>query len=276
MKAAPVVKTIQLGEIRLEYYLYGNGPDKVICLHGHGRSAEDFAFLSAPQRTVISIHLFFHGESFFPAERIESNPLTFQETNDIFQKLLKEELIDRFHLFAFSQGGRFALCLLPVFAGKVQSLTLIAPDGMDNSSFYNWGSRQWWARQLMQRWEKDPRRLYRISKLGKTLGFVRPKVAAFVGEFTSSKKDFKRASQTWRCFRELKPNPEIIGRTLKEKKIPFLIIMGKHDQVIRPKQAKSFITKCGLKDSIAIIDSGHNFFKERTINKFLHLLPFVQ
>ena len=276
MNDSPDIKVIRLGELQLEYYVYGNGPETVVCLHGHGRSAKDFAFLSDPSRTVISVHLFFHGNSFFPIERIESSPLKLKETIEIFSLLLKTEMIEAFHLFAFSQGGRFALCLLPFFSARIISLTLISPDGMDNASFYNWSSRQWWARKLMQRWEKDPKRLYRITKLGRSLRLVRPKVATFVGEFTSSKKAFRRASQTWRCFRKLEPDPALIGKTIQEKDIPFLIIMGKYDQVIRPKQAESFISRCGLVNSIAVIDSGHNFFKERTINKFLHLLPFVQ
>ena len=150
MNQSPEIKEIRLGELQLEYYVYGDGQEKVICLHGHGRSAKDFAFLSDPNRTVISVHLFFHGNSFFPSERIESSPLNLKETVEIFSLLMKTEMIDLFHLFAFSQGGRFALCLLPVFSSRIKSLTLISPDGMDNGSFYNWGSRQWWARKLMQ------------------------------------------------------------------------------------------------------------------------------
>lgn len=275
MKNNPVIKVVSLGALQLEYYVYGNGPETVICLHGHGRHASDFSFLHDDKRKVISLHLFFHGHSYFPVERIENDPLKYSEVKDIFDKLLETESVDTFHLFAFSQGGRFSLCLLPDFVSRIKSFTLISPDGMDNYSFYNWSSRQKWARWLMKNWESDPKRLYKVSKFGEKLHLVRPKVVSFVKEFTSTKKTFQRASQTWRCFRNLLPDPIIVGKSINEHRIPFLIIMGKYDQVIRPKQAENFVKRCGLKGHIAIIDSGHNFFKESTINKFLHLLPFL-
>jgi pimeloyl-ACP methyl ester carboxylesterase len=265
---------IQSGDLQLEYFVYGNGETVVICLHGHGRNAADFAFLEDPARKVIAIHLPFHGNSTFPIERIEPEPLSMNEFFDGFQKILQEEQIEHFHLFAFSQGGRFSLCLLPMLAEKIRSLTLISPDGMDNQSFYNWTSRKAWARALFRSWEKDPKRLLTYGKIAKTIGLMRPKVLAFVREFTSSKKSFIRASQTWRCFREIQPDPKITGKTIQQFKIPFTIIMGSFDQVIRPKQAYAFEKKCGLENIVIEIKSGHNFFKASTVDKFKHLLPF--
>jgi pimeloyl-ACP methyl ester carboxylesterase len=269
------IKSISVGELTLEYYVYGDGPTDVICLHGHGRNAKDFEFIASPEKRVISIHLFFHGNSKFPEQRIESEPLTSDEFLEIFGKLLKIEKVDRFHLLAFSQGGRFSLCLLPVLADQIITLTLIAPDGMDNNSFYNWSSRQKWARNLFRRWEKDPKHLTKISRIASRLGLMRPKVRSFVDEFAANEMSFKRASYTWRGFRNLLPNPKRIGETIREKNIPFLIIMGSFDQVIRPKQAYAFEKRCGLKGHVVEVENGHNFFKSSSINKFVHLLPFM-
>jgi pimeloyl-ACP methyl ester carboxylesterase len=267
---------IQKEELKLEYFTHGEGTDVVICLHGHGRSAKDFNFIQKDNLRVISINLFFHGKSEYPLNRIEKNTLKSEEFASLFKALLDQEKVDQFHLFAFSQGGRFTLCTLPFIADRVKTLTLISPDGMDNMSFYNWSSRQGWARALFRRWERNPEKLKYLSSVASKIGLMRPKVKNFVKEFTSSKKTFIRASRTWRGFRNLQPSPKKTGELIKQYQIPFTIIMGSYDQVIRPKQAYAFVKKCDLENVVVEIQNGHNFFKESSINKFKQLLPFLQ
>jgi pimeloyl-ACP methyl ester carboxylesterase len=267
--------TVVQGELRLEYYVYGSGQKTIICMHGHGRGADDFAFLAAHERKVISIHLFHHGNSVFPENRIEKDPLRTEEFLTLFLEILENEQVQKFHLFAFSQGGRFSLCLLPEMPERILSLTLISPDGMDNNSFYNWSSRRPWARRLFVRWEKNPKKLKRLSKIATSLKLMRPKVRTFVNEFSDDRTTFKRASLTWRGFRMLQPDPLQIGKTIEEHKTPFLIIMGSHDQVIRPKQAYDFARRCKLDNVVQEVNNGHNFFKPTSINKFIQFLPFL-
>jgi pimeloyl-ACP methyl ester carboxylesterase len=266
---------ISINNLQLEYYVFGEGEEVVICMHGHGRTARDFEFLEAANRKIISIHLFHHGNSIFPESRIENNPLRTEEFVELFELIVKEEAITKFHLLAFSQGGRFALCLLPFISKNLLSFTLIAPDGMDNHSFYNWSSRQKWARSLMKSFESNPNRLIRLSKIAYKLRLMRPKVRDFVHEFSANKKLITQASATWRTFRLLLPNNKAISKAIKTNKIPFLIIMGEYDQVIRPKQAYQFAKKIRIPDCVIEINNGHNFFKKSSINKFVGLLPFI-
>lgn len=267
-------KTVKFEDLQLEYFKYGSGQETVVCLHGHGRKANDFDFIANEGRRVISIHLFHHGNSIFPEDRIEKNPLQTKEFIYLFQMILDQEEIEEFHLFAFSQGGRFSLCLIPFYGEKLKSITLIAPDGMDNYSFYNWSSRQKWARKLFKHWEKDTSKLITLSNIAVKVKLMRPKVKAFVHEFASDKTTFKRASLTWRSFRKILPVNAAIAKTIKENKIPFLIIMGTFDQVIRPQQAYKFVKNLGLENCVIEVPNGHNFFKKTSIKKFTHLLPF--
>lgn len=264
---------VKKDDLQLEYFTYGSGNETVVCMHGHGRSAHDFDFIASEKRRVISIHLFFHGESLFPEERIEKQPLKTNEFIELFKLILLQEKIERFHLLAFSQGGRFSLVTLPFFSKEILTFTLIAPDGMDNNSFYNWTSRQKWARRIFKGFEGDPSRLITMSNIATKVKLMRPKVKTFVHEFASDKHAFKRASSTWRAFREVLPDNFAISKAIKENKIPFRIIMGTHDQVIRPKQAYAFVEKLGLKKTVVVeIDNGHNFFKKSSISKFKDLI----
>lgn len=120
--------------------------------------------------------------------------------------------------------------------------------------------------------EGDPSRLITLSTIAAKVKLMRPKVKDFVHEFASDEHAFKRASLTWRAFREVLPNNTEIAKTIKENGLPFRIIMGTYDQVIRPKQAYEFVQKLGLKDVVVEINNGHNFFKRSSIEKFEHLL----
>lgn len=268
------VNLLEQRSIKLEYLVYGEGNDVVICLHGHGRPAEDFSFLEKVDRKVISLRLFYHGNSYFPEDRIEKRPLRTEEFVELFNLLLDHESVENFHLFAFSQGGRFTLSVIPFFADRINTVTLIAPDGMDNNSFYNWSSRQKWARALFRKYEKNPTRLFKVSKIAVKLKLMRPKVRAFVDEFASDAETFKRASLTWRAFRNVQPRNNKIKKALKEHSIPLLIIMGSYDQVIRPKQAYMFAEKIGYTNCVVEVPNGHNFFKPSAIPRFKDLLPF--
>jgi pimeloyl-ACP methyl ester carboxylesterase len=269
-------KTIEYTDFKLSYQEFGVGNETVICLHGHGRSSDDFHFLAQKNVRVISIDLFFHGESLALENRITNNPISWSEIQPIFEKLFKEEKIDQFHVLAFSQGGRFALLLLEHLPERIQSCTLLAPDGLNNKSFYNWSSRRRFFRSLFVLWHKKPEKLQNLANIAVKLKMMRPKVRDFVHHFSSDPETMKRAANTWMAFRKLQPNPIKTGEIIRSFPIEFNIIMGKYDQVIRPIQAKIFLKNAGLPEEIIEIENGHDFFKPSSIEKFIDYLPFLK
>ena len=59
-------KKIHYKNSEIHYYLFGNGPQTVVCLHGYGESGHAFGFLDTNATdlyTFYSIDLPFHGES---------------------------------------------------------------------------------------------------------------------------------------------------------------------------------------------------------------------
>ena len=255
-------QTVTNGELSLSYIKFGTSGPNIITLHGHGRTAEDFIFLKE-NGIVISIDLFFHGQSIFPENRIEKKPLETDEFYHLFKSILVKEGVTTYHLVAFSQGGRFALSIIPIEINNILSIQLISPDGMDNKSFYNRMSRKKWARNLFVKWEKNPIRLVNYSRFARILGIMRPKVFLFVQKFAADKKSFFRASCTWRGFRAIQPNENELKSCLKTYSGLFRIIMGKHDQVIRTKQAKNFLKRIESEKALLEIDCGHDFFNEK-------------
>jgi pimeloyl-ACP methyl ester carboxylesterase len=269
-------KSVKFLDFKLSYQVFGEGNQTVICLHGHGRSSDDFHFLAQNNLRVISIDLFFHGESLAPKSIITRNPISWSEIQPVFEKLFIEEKIAQFHVLAFSQGGRFALLLLEYLPERIQSFTLLAPDGLNNKSFYNWSSRRSFFRSLFIRWQKKPEKLQKLANTAVKLKMMRPKVRDFVHHFSSDSETMKRAANTWMAFRKLQPNPIKTGEIIRTFPIELKIIMGKYDQVIRPIQAKIFLKNAGLPAEIIEIENGHDFFKPSSIEKFVDYLPFLK
>lgn len=268
-------KHIQQGDFSLSYTSFGEGDKVVLCLHGHGKSAEDFLFLQGSDVRVVSVNLFFHDKSYFPESRIEKNPVEWNEIQAVFEKLFEVENMKSFHVLAFSQGGRFAFLLLENSPQKIKTFTLLAPDGLNNKSFYNWSSRQKYFRKLTYGFGRHPEKLQKTAKFLTNMKMMRPKVRDLVYHFTGEKESLNRAFSSWMAFRKLQPNPVKIGEEVKSNQLSITLIMGKYDQVIRTKQAKLFLKNAGLPENIIEIESGHDFFKPSSVEKFIKHLPFL-
>ena len=258
-------KIIAKDDIQIEYYTRGSGSQNIICMHGHGRTVDDFIFLNDTDHKLILIVLPHHGNSKFPIEKIEKDPLSILEFNQLFEKILEIEAVKKFHFVAFSQGGRFILSLIPIQEQRIQSVHLISPDAMDNNSFYNRASRNMWTRKLFKSWEEDPQRFIKAASMAKRLGLVRPKVFAFIQKFAADKTSFKRASITWRGFRNIRPNSDELKKVIARNDWRFVIIMGKYDQVIRTRQAESFLKRINQLEALIEIECGHDFFRQENI-----------
>lgn len=269
-------KEVKLGDFSISYQVFGAGNEGVLCLHGHSRSSSDFKFLESDSLKVVSIDLFLHHESKFPLHRIERNPVRWEELIPIFQLLIQTEFPAQFNVLAYSQGGRFALKLVETWPEKLSSFTLLAPDGLNNKSFYNVSSRVFVLRKLFRFWQKKPAHLKGIAGALSKAKLVRPKVKEFIDNFTSDKFIMERAANSWMGFRMIQPQPKKIGEIVRKNPIEWKIIMGKYDQVIRPLQAEIFQKRAGISVEISLVESGHDFFKPNAIERFKPLLPFVK
>lgn len=265
-------KQISYREFKLAYRVFGSGDEVVLAFHGHGRPASDFEFISNMNYRVVSVELFFHGNSFYPEHRLEKNPISWEELIPLFSTLLETEKLAHFHCIAFSQGGRFALKILETFPEKIETFTLIASDGLNFSTFYNRTAQIKFARILFDSLRKKPARLQKVSEFVRKLKVVRPKVHDFFENIVSDPESYDRAVKTWIGFRKIRNNPKLIGELVRKYSIPFQIIMGKYDQVIRPKQAEIFLNRTRIKTKIVIIENGHDFFKPSSVEKFREIL----
>ncbi|PHR48059.1 MAG: hypothetical protein COA32_05910 [Fluviicola sp.] len=274
MNVEKEIKEIVLDDLKLEYHIYGKGNTHVLCFHGHGKSADDFEFLSSQDRKIVSVNLFLHGNSTFDASRITTNLLTSKDVEKLLEKLFFKEKISEFHWVAYSQGGRFLLTTLPYFGSRVKSIHLLAPDGLNDKNFYSWSQRRWWARKLFRRWTKKPHELLGISKALVKGKIIRPKVVDFLQYYAEDKKRLKLAYSTWAGFRNLRPSTDEIRNVIEQKNIPMKLIIGEYDQIIPKSSAEKFLGKIGIPESLISLPFGHDLFREEVIEELKKNIKF--
>ena len=133
-------------------------------------------------------------------------------------------------------------------------------------------SRRKWARKLFIHFEKKPKKFIRICHLATKIKLIRPKVYSFVQKFTDDPILFNRASKSWRGFRMVQPNEELIKDFFHKNPIYFKIIMGRYDQVIRTKQAVRFLKRIEQEKALIEVDCGHDFFGENFKEKLERII----
>lgn len=268
------LEKVTLDDFELYYEVYGEGDTVVLCFHGNSRSAEDFKFLEQEDRKIISIHLFLHQHSTFSSTRIERGDVKVEHVDKLLEKILEKEHVNQFHWLAFSQGGRFTFALFPFYAERVLSLTLIAPDGLDDKNFYSWTQRNFFMRALFRFFLRHPNILLSSVKVLVKIRLLHPKLIEFMDFYTSDKEVLEMAYKTWSSFRNIRPDVPAIKKSLNKYKIPIRIIIGKHDQIIKAKTALKLLKKLDRADNLEVIPYGHNVFKPHIIPELKELLDY--
>ncbi|MEM8687722.1 MAG: alpha/beta fold hydrolase [Pseudomonadota bacterium] len=117
-----------MAQSKLNFLTAGEGEGTpVLLVHGYTGDSQSWrlvAPLLAEGRRVYSIDLPCHGTSPVTA------PESFSHFVEMIADALSAEGLDRFHLVGHSLGGAVAFALSEVLAGKVQSLTAVAPAGL--------------------------------------------------------------------------------------------------------------------------------------------------
>ena len=117
----------------VSYEKWGNGSETLIAFHGFGQSATIFSNIAPALEknfTVYACSLFYHGESKLPNHISAGKPLPAEFFKEGLLKFCKQNNIEKFSLMGYSLGGRLVLKLLEMIPERINSLLLLAPDGV--------------------------------------------------------------------------------------------------------------------------------------------------
>ncbi len=255
--------------LRIEYHIFGDGLETILCFHGFGRRAEDFEVfipLLKENQRMVSINLFAHQNSFFPEERIGQQPLMPQEWKALLEAFCNELSILKFHLVGYSMGARVCMKTLELMPEKVMSLLLIAPDGLKINLLYRFASStilgKWMYRKLIH----HPKPLFAVADFLHAIKVLHPKLHRFTYVHLDTTEKRQQVHDAWLIYKNIFPNLVAVAKIINERKIAFNMIFGKHDSIIRPELGIGFCAILGTEKHLHIVDSGHRLMNEKTMN----------
>lgn len=252
-------------ETTLHFLKSGNGSKVVFAFHGFGQDRSIFSKLSQRfdnQYTVYSFDLFFHGKSEWNKDEV---PLEKTFWKDLLITFLHQERINRFSLVGFSMGAKFALASLEAFPEKVDTIILLAPDGIKTSLWYNVATYPLMLRKLFKSMISKPNRFYAIARVAHTIRVIDKGLLRFVDSQMNTEVKRNRVYLSWVVFRHLHFNMNTIAQAINTNKIHLTIIAGRYDKIITAKSMFRLLHKLD-NPNLVILETGHNEIVSKWLN----------
>lgn len=242
---------------KLCYHKLGSGPKTLLFFHGygqHGRVFEENSRLLGEEYTCYLFDLFFHGESTWG---YGEDVLTKEFWNELIHNFLAEQHIDRFSLAGFSLGGRFVFATLEAKSDKIDSIFLLAPDGVKTNFWYNLATYPVAFRKLFKSMILHPNYFYSIAHFIHKVGLVDKGLIRFAESQMRTLEMRSRVYHSWVVFRELQFNMASIAELIQKNNIESSLVVGRFDKVITTSNMQKLLRhlpSC----KVTVLETGHN------------------
>jgi len=244
-------------ETTLHFIKSGSGSKVLLAFHGFGQDHKSFNRLFEKlslHYTIYAFDIFFHGKSEWNKGE---EPLEKYFWKSLLSKFLQHYQIDRFSVLGFSMGGKFALASLEAFPEKVDSIFLLAPDGIKTSAWYSLATYPFALRHLFKSMISKPNRFHQIANLAFKTGIIDKGILRFAESQMNTEDKRKQVYYSWIVFRHLKFSMNEIAPIINSNNISLTIVVGKYDKIITAKNMNRLLKK--LKNyQLEILGTGHN------------------
>ena len=199
----------------------------MLAFHGFGQDKSVFSGFarSFPKHKIYSFDLPFHGDSPNPEQDI-----TKKLWSQYLNKLLVSEKIKRFDLIGFSIGSLFAIASFIEFKERVDSITLLAPDGIRNHLWKKVAlfpfPNKLIFRILMQNQTSFLRAVYLMSKHQ----MLPRRIMKFTQYLLKEPGSSRLVYQSWTRFAPLQYSRRFILAELNNRRV--CVVIGTRDYVI--------------------------------------------
>jgi len=249
---------------KLYYSRTGKGSNVLLQFHGFGQDHSAFQKLDDhlhAHYTVYSFDIFFHGQSEWNKGE---EPLEKSFWKDLLSRFLQQHQITKFSLMGFSMGGKFALATLETFPDRVESVFLIAADGVTISSWYSLATYPAPIRSLFKSMINFPQRFKAIENFALKTKLIDKGIIRFIDSQMNTPEKRSRVYYSWVVFRHLNFDMNKMADLINKHDISVTVIVGKYDKVIPVQNMNPLIHKLKT-HRLEILESGHNALIEESL-----------
>jgi pimeloyl-ACP methyl ester carboxylesterase len=207
----------------------------ILCLHGFGRSPEDFATFTdslKDNERLVAIGFWSHaGSDSFTTKELNEG-LSVESWVAQFHFLLNHFQVEKCRLIAYSMGGRLGLMLLQHAGEKISSAQFLASDGLTRNKLYAFTVGTWVGRQIASGLKKNGNIVIHSARFLKNLKLLPVKLFRFVEYYMHERSMREQVFDVWMGYRHCYPEMRLIAQSLEKNKIPTEFIFGKYDVII--------------------------------------------
>jgi pimeloyl-ACP methyl ester carboxylesterase len=265
--------SIKYRSSQISYSYGGSGEKLLVCLHGYGESEKSYHFLEphlpAGYR-MLAIDLPFHGGT----EWKEGLTFTTEDLLSIIDHICKLHTgyTGRLTLAGFSMGGRVALGLMEKIPAQTDKVILLAPDGLKVNIWYRLATRTLIGNRFFRFTMRHPQWFMLLLRIGNRLGLINQSVLKFTRYYIHDKQVREDLYNRWTCMRYIRPHLPAIKKSIVQYAIPFRLVYGQYDRIIRHERGEKFRTGIESFCTLRIIPTGHQLLQEKNVEVILELL----
>ncbi len=260
-------KVFKYKGVSLAYTLYGEGTQTTIGFYGFNQSELDFrayAHSLGENHRFYCIDLFFHGKSVWPHGDEALSKELWQEIFDTFKE---HEEIRRFSMVGFSLGAKVLLATLEAFPSIVNSITMIAPDGIHLNMWYKLATSCPPFTYIFKQTIDRPGIFYRFIALLERLRLVDSGLARFSKSQMKTKALRNKVFYSWMVYRSFSFSSTQIADIINQHNIATTIILGDSDKVINISKVKTLLQKLDHYDLKTIPANHYNLLRRALVNE---------
>ncbi len=257
----------------LEYMVFGNGTEPLLCFHGFSRKADDYLLFKNAwenKHKIFSFNFFHHGNSVYPLDRVDRNTLTANEWNEIMLHFLVTNKIESFSMAGYSMGGKLCLSMFLHYKERVNKIYLFAPDGIKENFWYKFTSRNVLGNILYRKIMHKPWFFFATLKFLKNIKLLDDKLYRFVISNLESYDKRRLVYCVWMTMRHIRPSLKQVKHILFYTPTEIELYFGKYDKIIPVKLGYKFKNMNPEKIKLQLVECGHNMFNEKTLEALCH------
>lgn len=241
-------------------YVFGDGPQLLLCFHGFGESAMHFNCLEPAlgnRFTIVALDMPFHGST----QWREGRPVKPADLDALVGKILERFSQQRFSLMGYSMGGRLALCIVEQMSGQIDHVILAAPDGLKNNPWHLFVTQTSLGNRLFYYNTYHPKLFFRLLSLWRKWGFLNESVYKFVSHRMDKPEKRQLVYQVWTNMRRMMPDKKRCRQLMKVNNIDTVLLFGRYDRVIPPILGERFADG-SFPCKVLVMDKGHQLLSE--------------
>jgi len=223
--------------------------------------------------TIFTFADFYHGESEFPHDRLESSPLQKDEIAAFFRAFANEKEHSYLNLMAYSSGGRTVLCLIEKKAFAIDEVWLFAPDGIEISLWNKVFGNFKWAQKVFKKIISKPDSFFKLARSLNKAGLLSTSLTYFVLANMREEQKRQMIYNYWLVYREVIPDVNKLINIINEKELRFHLIFGEDDRVISPAIGKRFIKGLESNSDLTVLKSGHLLVDKKHLSTLIDGFP---